>query len=77
MTLYIYELIPIYFFVPLLEVLKLLEAVTNSIFGIKRVLARIVRSSLTMSMPCLKAASSGPLASPSLNMAPKNSGTLL
>ena len=60
----------IYVALPFFDALKLLEAVTRSILAINRELARRVRSSFTMSMPCLKAASNGALASPSSNIAP-------
>ena len=64
------DLISIHILLPFFEALKLLEAVTLSIFGIKREFPRIVRSSFTISIPCLKASINGALASPSLNMAP-------
>ena len=56
---------------PFLDALKLLEAVITSILGIRRELPRIVRSSFTISMPCLNACCKGALESPSWNTAPK------
>ena len=56
---------------PFLDALKLFEAVITSILGIRRELPRIVRSSFTISMPCLKACCKGALESPSWNTAPK------